>query len=540
MEDKKPEQKQSFLQGAAVLAAATIIVKIIGAIYKIPLKMIIGETGYGYFTTAYDIYSVLLMISTTGLPVAMSRMISEAQTLENHDQIRKIFRVALRVFLAIGLAGSLCMLLLAKPLSVMMTTFDTSWAAIAVLAPSVLFICVISAFRGFFQGQSNMAPTSISQVFEALCKLFIGLAAAWLIMRTTYDPAAGSGNMTLGAGGAILGVTVGCVVSMLYLWSRYRKAVRSMPTGGEVKTGKATMVQLLSIAIPITLGSAGLQIINTVDTMVFMRRLVNAVGMAQAEAESVKGVYNFCQTIFNLPCAFITPITISIIPAITSHLTMQNRRGARMVESSAMRITGLVAMPCALGLACLSMPIMHLFGDRGDQLVLSGQIMLFLGIAVIFNSLVLVTNAMMQAHGDVSTPVVHMIIGGASKVILNYFLVGIASLNIVGAAIGTVVCYALITILNVWSMVRRKIVEPTIFRGLGKPLLAAILMGAVAYMVNGFLSVRMSANLACLVSIAAAVVVYAILVVAFKVITYDDCMLLPGGEKIAKFLRVRR
>lgn len=540
MEEKKPAKKQSFLQGAAVLAAATMIVKLIGAIYKIPLKMIIGETGYGYFTTAYDIYSVLLMISTTGLPVAMSRMISEAQTLENHDQIRKIFRVALRVFLVIGVVGSLSMLLLAKPLSVMMTTFDTSWAAIAVLAPSVLFICVISAFRGFFQGQSNMAPTSVSQVFEALCKLFIGLAAAWFIMRVTFNPLTGEGNTTLGAGGAILGVTIGCVVSMLYLWSRYGKAVRNMPTGGQVKSGKATMVQLLSIAIPITLGSAGLQIINTVDTMVFMRRLVNAVGMVQAEAESVKGIYNFCQTIFNLPCAFITPITISIIPAITSHLTMQNRRGAQMVESSAMRITGLIAMPCALGLASLAAPIMYLFGDRGDQLALSGQIMFFLGVAVIFNSLVLVTNAMMQAHGDVTTPVIHMIIGGAVKVILNYFLVGIPSLNIVGAAMGTLVCYALITALNIWSMVRRRIVEPSIFRGLGKPLLAAVLMGVVAYMADSFLAAHLSPNLACLLSIAFAALVYLVLAVAFQALTYDDCMLLPAGEKIAKILRVRR
>lgn len=540
MEEQKPIKKQSFLQGAAVLAAATIIVKLIGAIYKIPLKFVIGETGYGYFNTAYDIYSVLLMISTTGLPVAMSRMISEAQTLENHDQIRKIFRVSLRVFLSIGIVGSLGMLIFAKPLSVLETTFDTSWAAIAALAPSVLLICVISAFRGFFQGQSNMMPTSVSQVFEALCKLFIGLGAAWLIMRMTYDPVTGGGDMTLGAGGAILGVTIGCVVSMLYLWRCYRQATRNMPSGGQVKSTGATVRQLLAIAIPITLGSAGLQLINLVDTMVYMRRLVYVVGMVQSEAEHVKGVYNFCQTIFNLPCALITPITISIIPAITSYLTMKNNRGARMVEGSALRITGLIAAPCTLGLACLAAPVMNLLGDSGEQLVLSGQIMMFLGIAVIFNSLVLVTNAIMQAHGDVTTPVVNMIIGGVVKVILNYFLVGIPALNIVGVAIGTLVCYALITALNVTAMIRRKLIDPRSFLGLLKPLLAAVLMGAVAWMANGFLTAYLPGRLACLIAICVAAVVYVILVIAFRVITYDDCMLLPGGEKIAKILRVNR
>ena len=533
MEENKSVKQQSFLQGAAVLAAATIIVKIIGAIYKSPLKGIIGDEGYGYFSTAYDIYSVLLMISTTGLPVAMSRMISEARALDNHAQIRKIFSVSLRVFLLIGVLGSLGMLVFCRQLSVMVTKFDTSWAAIAVLAPSVLLICIISAFRGFFQGQSNMTPTSVSQVFEALCKLFIGLAAAWLIMRTTNDA-------TIGAGGAILGVTIGCVVSVLFLWRCYRRASVGLPVSGTAKSTRSTIGQLLSIAVPITLGSAGLQIINLADTMVFMRRLVGAVGMTQLEAEVAKGIYNFSQTIFNLPCAFITPITISIIPAITAHLTLHNDQRAGMVEGSAMRITGLVAMPCAFGLCCLSTPIMNLFGYDGAALTTAGSIMAYLGIAVIFNSLVLVTNAMMQAHGDVTTPVIHMIIGGVVKVVLNYFLVAVPQLNIVGVSMGTVICYALITVLNVTAMIRRRIVNPKAFLGLGKPLLAGALMGACAFMIHGFLTAHLPGKLACVAAIGAAAVIYVILVLAFRVITYDDCMLLPGGKKIAKILRIRQ
>ena len=526
-------QKQSFLHGAAVLAAATVIVKILGAIYKIPLKYVIGETGFGYFNTAYEIYSVLLMISTAGLPVAMSRMISEAQTLGNHDQIRKIFRISLRVFLVLGAFGTLLMALFAKPLSVMYTTFDTSWAAIAALSPAVLFICVTSAFRGFFQGQSNMTPTSISQVLEALCKLIIGLAIAWLIMNVTSD-----GDMTLGAGGAIMGVTIGCVVAAFYLWRCFDKAAKDLPAGGQVKSGRQTLGQLLSIAVPITLGSAGLQIINTVDTMVYMRRLVNAVGMVQAEAEHIKGVYNFCQTIFNLPCALMTSITISVIPAITAYLTEKDFKSAEVTEGSALRISSLMAMPCAMGLAFLAGPIMNLFGDTGEQLVVSTRIMTFLGIAVVFNSLVLVTNAIMQAHGDVNTPVINMIIGGVVKVVLNYFLVGLPELNIVGAAIGTVVCYGLITALNMISMVRHGLTRPKVFLTTLKPLLAAVLMGICAWMANGLLDSFLPGKLACVGAIGLAVVVYCIFVLAFRVITYDDCMLLPGGQKIAKILRI--
>ena len=519
MKERKSTGTASFLQGAAMLSAATIIVKIIGAIYKIPLLGVIGEDGYGYFNTAYDIYSVLLMISTTGLPVAMSRMISEAQALNQPSQIQKIFSVSLKVFLCIGIVGSLGMLLFCRQLSVLQTTFDTSWAAIAVLAPSVFFICIISAFRGFFQGQSNMAPTSISQVFEALCKLFIGMACALLVMKVTGDP-------TLGAGGAILGVTVGCVVSALYLWRCYRKASRDLPSGGAVKSTRATVRQLLLIAVPITLGAAGLQIINMVDTMVYMRRLTGVLHFTQEYTEDIKGVYNFCQTIFNLPCAIITTITISIIPAITRHLALNNAAEARRAETSAMS---------------LAEPIMILLGRSGQYLDLYGTIMLYLGATVIFNSIVLVSNAMMQAHGDVTTPVINLIIGGVVKVIANFFLVANPDLHIAGAAIGTLICYAVITVLNGIAIVRRRIFDPGCLKTLFKPLLAGLLMGAVTYMAYGFLASALgSAKLACLAAMAVAVVVYAILVYALRIITYDDCMLLPGGEKLAKILHAEK
>ena len=533
---EKPMKKQSFLQGAAILALATAIVKLIGAVYKIPMQSVIGKAGFGYFNTAYAIYDVLLMISTAGLPVAMSRMISEAKALEDHDQIRKIFSTALKVFLCIGIVGSLGMLLFSRQLSVMMVGNDRSWAAIAALAPAVLFICIISAFRGFFQGQSNMTPTSVSQVFEAICKLVVGLGVAWAIMNFV-------GDATYGAGGAILGVTVGCVVSVIYLFSCYRKARRSLPEGGSAKSTGQTLKQLLAIAVPITIGSAGLQLINLADTAVYMRQLVGAAGVESARADELKGIYDFCRTIFNLPCSFITPLVVSIIPSITEHITLKNDRGVRMLEGSALRITGLIAMPCAFGLLSLARPIVDLLTSDAEytaaDLHIGGVIMALMGITVIFNSLILVTNAMMQAHGDVKTPVVHMLLGGIAKVILNYFLVAIPTLNIMGAAIGTLACYFIIIALNVIAMLRKKHIAGRSFLGLAKPLLAGALMGGAAYAANGFLSARISPSIATLAAIAAAGVAYLVMVVAFRIITRDDCMLLPKGEKIAKFLRIR-
>ncbi len=529
-----PVKRQSFLQGAAILALATAVVKVIGACYKIPLGAVIGDAGYGYFTTAYDIYSVLLMISTTGLPVAMSRMISEARTLNHHAQIQKIYKTSLIVFLTIGIAGSGGMLLFCKPLAQWMNS-PNSWIAIASLAPALFFICLISAYRGFFQGQSNMTPTAVSQIFEALSKLIIGLSVAWLVMKKTQSAAAA-------AGGAIVGVTVGCVISAAYLGYRHHSASRSLEAaGGPVKSTGATARQLLSIAVPITLGSAGLQIINLIDAKIVMQQLLGPAGFAQADADVLKGIYNFCQTIFNLPCAFITPITVSIIPAVTEHLTLKNRRGARMVEESGLRITALLCMPCAVGLAVLSGPILQMLrGYSGANLQTGAAILAILGAAVIFNSLVLLTNAIMQAHGYVSLPVINMLIGGVVKVIVNYILVGRADVNITGAPIGTLCCYVTICALNLIAMRRVVSTHPRVLATMVKPLLSAAAMGLAAFMSYDVLATYLpSQKLACLLAICVAAVVYCIFVVVLKTITREDCALLPKGDKIAKLLRIR-
>ena len=537
MSGEKAPRKQSFLQGVAVLTAATIIVKLLGFIYKVPLQNILQERGFGYFNTAYDVYNVLLMISTTGLPVAVSRMISQAQALDNYAQIRKIYSVSMKVFLTIGVVGTLIMLVLCRQLSVMVTTNENSWAAIAALSPCVLLICIVSAHRGFFQGQSNMTPTSVSQVYEAMIRVVFGLGGAYLMLKKT-------GSLVYAAAGGIFGVTAGCIVAVIYLRIQFGKSNQILQQGGgEAKSGRQTMKELLVIAVPITLGSAGLQIINLFDTMIYMRRLTGALAWSSDAADTAKGIYNFCQTIFNLPCSLITPITISIIPTVTAALTRGNADGARHTEESAVRTMGLISLPCAVGLAVLAEPIIRLLaGNYGPESVATATpILAYLGIAVVFNSTVLLFNAIMQAHGDVTTPVINMLIGGIIKIIVNYILVGQPNLNIVGAPIGTFICYISITALDLIAMKRHISARPAIFKNIIRPGLASAIMGAATFMVYRVLSNAISSwKLACLLSLAFAVVLYAVLVVFLRCLTYEDCMLLPKGEKIAKILRIRK
>ena len=526
------QKKQNFLQGTALLAMATAIVKIIGAFYKIPLNAIIGEKGFGYFNTAYEIYNVLLMISTAGLPVAMSRMISQASSLKHYNQVRRVYSTARGIFLGLGITGTLLMTLFCRQLAAFQNQPD-AWAAIGLLGPCVLLICVMSTFRGFFQGQSNMLPTSISQVIEAIVKLIVGIAAAFLLLKST-------GSVALAAGGAILGVTASCLVSSFYLFGCFRKVYPQLPQTNDAPRSFAdTAKGLMIIAIPITLGSAGLQLLTMLETKIYMGRLLEFY--TQAAADTMRGIYGMTQTIFNMPCAFITPITISIIPAITAQLTTCNDLEAKATEESAIRITGLISMPCAFGLGLLAQPVTALLGGyTGDNLVLAARLMSILGFSILFNAIVLVTTAIMQAHGHATRPVLNMLIGGVLKLAAVFLLTGNPNIGIVGTPVGTLLCYIAIAVLNISSI--RSLLDhpPAILKNLIRTFLAAVIMGIFVF--AAFTGLKMigitSRLILCGLPIAVGVAAYAIAAVKIKVVTREDCLLLPKGEKIARLLKL--
>ena len=530
------EKKQNFLQGTAMLAMATAIVKVIGALYKIPLNAIIGTQGFGYYSTAYEIYAVLLMISTAGLPVAMSRMISQASALGHNNQVRRIYTTCRSIFLILGISGSLLMTVFCRQLAAFQNQPD-AWAAIGCLGPCMLLICIMSTFRGYFQGRSNMLPTSISQVIEAVVKLVVGIGLAVLFLKTTN-------SVALAAGGAILGVTVSCLVSSVYLWSKFRPSYSQLEASSDTPDAfAATAKKLLTIAIPITLGSAGLQILTALETKIYMGRLLGM--MTQAAADTQRGIYSMAQTIFNMPCAFIIPITVSGIPTITAALTLGDHSQVRATEESASRIMALISMPCALGLFVVARPVMALLGGyTGADLDLAETLMRVLSLCIVFNSFVLLTNAIMQAHGHANIPVINMFVGGAVKLGVAWLLTGNPDIAIRGVPVASVACFLTIATLNLFSMNRCIQEPPHMLRNMLRPLLSGVIMAAAVFAVYWGLGhvFTLDTSLGKLILVGApivvGVVVYAACVIVFKAITREDCMLLPKGEKIAKLLRL--
>jgi len=542
-------KKQTFLHGAALLAIAAAVVKLIGFFYKIPLSMIIQKSGYGYFTTAYNVYSVLLLVSSAGLPVAMSRMISQASSLGHYNQVRQIYKVSRMIFLLLGIVSTLLMMVGCRMLAELLNQ-PNAWAAILCLGPSAFLMGIMSTYRGFFQGQGNMRPTSNSQMLEALFKLLVGLAVAFVVMQLT-------GSIPLAAGGAIFGVSVSCLVSVIYLRAVFAPAYAELPASQDAPKSKgATAKALLAIAIPITIGSAGLQFLTVIESGMYMGQMVDLIGSnqymghlvtaemnAQAVADNIKGVYDQAMTIFNMPCALIVPISISVIPAITSQLTLGNDTGVRETEESAARITGLISLPCSVGIMLLAEPIMGLlWGHTGEDLVLGGQLMAILGIGIFLYAIIQYTNSLLQAHGHAHLPVINMLVAGVAKLGVVYILVSNPKIGILGAPIGAALCYAAIAVMNLICIHKVVPQKPRLAFNLLRSLIPALIMGVAVYGaqfgLTKILGTGASRVLMCGIPICVGVLVYFVAAVFCKSITAEDCKLLPKGEKIAKLLRL--
>ena len=537
------EKKSTFFGGAAILAASAIAVKLIGAVYRIPLGNILPDDVMGDYNSAYNIYNFFLTISTAGLPVALSKTISEANALGRREQVDKTFRVAFLTFLTMGLISFFCMTVLAAPLSQAVISNPKAVYCVMALAPSVLCVCVMSAFRGYFQGHFNMVPTGVSQVIEAFCKLVVGLALAIYFVFVLKRP-------QFGSVGAIIGVSFGSVIALLYilfLFFRSRRSRdRSLPREQTDSAGRI-FSNLLRLAIPITLGSAATSLVTLIDTKLVMSQLqsvyqtVDGLGADAAldAARGLYGIYSKTMSIYNLPFSMMVPLTACIIPAVSAALAKHDRREAQKVSESALRIGLLLALPMGMGLFALGGPIMGLLFPAID-VDIAGPLLSVLGLASIFVALQLLCNSILQANGLVNLPILAVIIGGVVKISVNYVLVGDPDIRINGAPVGTLSCFIVIALLEIFLIRRAIPAPPSFLRALAKPFLASAVMAAAAWGGYGLLTkfLHFGNSLATLGAIAVAVVVYAALVLLLRAISREDLALMPKGDKIAKILRI--
>ena len=544
---------QNYMHGAAILTVGVIIMKILGFFYKIPLGNILGDEGYSMFMGAYSIYYIFFTLATAGLPVALSRLVAEADANGRAKQEEKTFRVALVTFTVIGLVFALIMFCFPNWLAASYLENPDAAPSVRAMAPAILLVCIVSAYRGYCQGNGNMLPTTVDEVLEVFFKVVSGLVIAVLVLRAYKgSPLA----LPMGSAGAIFGVSIGSAVSLAYMivYKHRHYSVLSAPyTGGIdpndipdddelVDPAMKIVKDILSIGIPIATGACIMALLNSVDSKLCMNRLQSAAGFSYREAKVLYGVYGKAQTLFNLPAAFITPLTISIVPAISGALARGDKKTAGTVSEDSLRISAFLAIPMGVGLAVLAKPIMDVLYP-GSHLAGAGLLRV-MGIASFFVCLVLMENAILQASGREKLTMVTLITGGVIKIIINWFLVARRDINIYGAPVGTLCSYCAMAAMDYVFMCRTLSSRPRLLRVFSGPLAASALMGLTAWGIYGLGARllgqgRIGTLLAMCAAIGAAVIVYLVTAIVFRAVTREDMKLIPGGEKIARILHMR-
>ena len=543
---------QNYLHGAAILTVGVIVMKVLGFFYKVPLSNILTDEGYAMFKSAYSIYLIFFTLATAGLPVALSRLVAEADASGRAKQEQKLFTVALTTFTVLGLLFASIMFFFPHWLADTYLENPDAAPSVRAMAPAILLVCMVSAYRGYCQGNGNMIPTTVDEVLEVLFKVIAGLILAVLVIRANQDK---PDMLPKGSAAAIFGVSVGSVISLLYMVFYKRRHYDSLAApytagirrgtavdGGEVEPAWKIIRNLFAIGIPIAFGACILALLNSLDSKLCMNRLQNAAGFTYKEAKVLYGVYGKAQDLFNLPAAFITPLTISIIPAISGAIARGQGRTASRISEDSMRISALISVPMGVGLTVLAMPIMRVLYP-GSHAAGTGLLRI-MGIASFFVCIVLMENAILQASGREKLTMVTLVTGGLVKILVNWILVAQRSINIYGAPVGTLVSYMVMALMNYGFLCRSMERRPRLLKIFLGPLYSSALMGVVAWAVYGICSRALPGTLmgmleAMTAAIGAAVIVYVAAVVLSKAVTKEDMLLIPGGEKIARILHIR-
>ncbi len=526
--DKKSRKR--FLGGVAVLTASTAAVKIIGLFYKLPLIHLVGIDGMAFFLAAYHIYTLLFTLSTAGLPVAVSILVSKSLAENAEALAERIYRISLALFTIVG-AISTAVLYFGADIIASAIEIPNAASCIRAVSPALLFVAAGSAVKGYFQGRQNMKPTAVSQIIESVGKLVLGLAFANYAVGQGY-----SDHVT--AAYAIFGLTSGVFISTLYLF--FVKLKKRATAFEKVSASTSAILRkIASISAPITLGAMVISLTSIVDTALISSRL-QAAGFAESVANAMYSSYgNLSIPLFNLIPAFISPIALSAAPMIAEASERGEIHRARELLSSAFRLCALIALPASLGLSVFGREILSLlFADQLTAVNIAAPLLSALSPAVFFSCIITVSNAALQAYGRATRPIISMALGAVVKMVTEYTLVEIPKVNILGAPLSTLLCDLTIVMVNLYFIRKHTCgvgSETKLFAG----TLIASVIATMASTVVAFLIIKTSGPFNRMILIIAAVdiIIYILLAAKTQAVTAADIEMLPCGEKMSNKLR---
>ncbi len=523
---------KSIVRGVSVLSITGIICKVVGVLYSIPLARVLGDTGLGLFQTVFPTYNLLLTLSSAGLPVAVSRMVSHFLAKGDPDNARRTFRTALILLVSIGVFFSFLMFI-SNGLLVQLVGVPEAAKGFRVIAPCVAIVCALSAFRGFIQGQQNMVPTAISQLIEQVGKVAISLPLAALGMRT---------SVAEGAAGALLGITCVELIALLYMVIRYvrtrrgfeQRYPRDPARAMALQSGKALSRRLMTIAIPITISACIIPLAQFIDSALMVKRIVHS-GIDQDTATALYGIFSgMVIRLINIPTALALAISMSLVPAISAVKALEDRQGIRTQSSAGIRYAFLIGFPCAIGMSVLAKEILAFFYVETlapDRLQTAAELLTFSALTVVLFTVVQATSSILQGLHKQVIPMYTMIAGVACKVVLNYTLIGTPGINIHGGPIASIVCYSVSMIPNLYYCCRYAEMPFDWKSWVLRPGLAAAAMGLVLL---GLKSLLPLSRVFTVLEVLVGVCVFFAVAIADKALTKEDIFSMLGRRRRSK------
>lgn len=552
----KERKQQSFEYGAIILLCSTLLVKVIGAIFKIPLSNLIGDLGFGFFSSAYDLFTPIYTLAMAGLPIAISRMVAEHMAKENYRDVRKTFKVTSKIFIITGLVAMLLMLCFTDDFVEKTDPTGRTTYSIYAIVPALLVCCVTSAFRGYYEGLRNMYPTAFSDVIESLGKLILGYGFAYIVLKTTNDVA-------YAAAGAMFGITIGSVAAALFLFIRHKvkgdgitkQELDSSPTPQRTAI---IIKSVVIIAVPVVFASLANSFSSLADAFFVKKHLATMMG---DHAELIRNMYQNsiadynmysatelidkeiptflygirgkAFTLYNLVPAITSVLGVSALPVLATAWTKKDKSLLKRNIESPLKLTAIISMPIGMGFVFLGDQIMGLIYSTTASVEIGGTILQIYGFAAIFAGISIPMTSMLQSVKKELFAFINIAVGAVIKVAVNYFLVSVPSINIKGAAIGTLACFAYVFIAHFITLIVATKVKPNVWKTILKPLISALACGFSTVV----LDLSSMGKIGTILEIGVAAVVYVLVLIMLNTFEPEDVISLPKGEKILKVFK---
>ena len=528
-------RKHTLTENSLILIISTAIVKIIGAVFKIPLatNTFLGDIGFGYYSVAHDIFMPFYILAISGLPSAVSQITAEHVSKNKFYAVKKNFKMTKKLFTALGLLFCIAVILFSFPLLIS-TSGKNTFLSIITIAPSILLCFVISAYRGYFEGFNNMYPTAISKIIEAVFKLFLGLALSYATIIATQNPA-------LASAAAMLAVSFGTLASWLYLALKLRRNPDISEQNLKLAEEESyiTVKSIITLAIPYVLASLSASIVSLVDVLTVKVYISNAShGYLQVVTNNFNiglndistylyGLRSKAFTLYYLIPTVTMSIGVGALPILTEYRTKNNTGDLSNSVSFSLKLISTFTFPAALGMISLSTPIMNLLYSSNDRL--SGNLLLFYGVSAVFAGFAIPLTTIIQALDYHHLAVKVIIIGLVIKILFNIALVSIPSINIFAAPLGTAFCYLYMTV-NLMIILYKKIGIIDFKNAIFKPFACALICGLSSFII----SLISTHKIMTIFAIIFAVVIYFLLLIFSKAFTKAELLNIP---LIKKFIR---